>query len=169
MEEIHIFVERTVTQEVRKEFLSSIREYIFGFFLKSKKESMFYDDRVKEIIAEKLYLTGSATDILLKEGSAKGRAEGRVEGQMTEKLINNVIVSLNLLKALPNSSDLKIASIANTKEKFVKELRKIILKNTATKSKKLIFTHFFKDILLEEKQQKEILKSIADFYKKEKK
>lgn len=166
MKEIHIFVQRTVTEEERKLFIESLKSYIFGLFEISKQETMAYDNMLREVIDERLYLPGSAMDTFLKEGRAEGKIEGKAEGEATANLMNNLSFCLNLLKSLPNLSNSQIAALSKSKEKFVAELKKIVTHNTAAKAKKMILKEFFDDIKLDDKQMKEVLKDIDGYYKK---
>lgn len=160
MKEILIFVQRTVTEEERNLFLESLKSYIFGFFKISKQETMAYDNMLREIIDEKLYMPGSTMDMMLKEG--------RAEGEIKTNRLKNLAFCLNLLKNLPDLTTIQIATFSKCREKFVIDLKNIVTKNTATKAKKMILEQFFKDIELDKKEKEEVLKDLDNYYRKDK-
>ena len=165
IENILIFVKRTVTEEERNLFIKSLKRYIIGIFEMTNQEIMIVDDWVKEMVEEKSYLPGSAADRLLTEGREEGREEGRDEGEF----IKSLVVSLNLLKALPHFSDVQIADLAETDKEVVAALKKIVKKNTPAKVKKLIFAKFFTKIKLSTTDKKKLGKDIDNYFKVDKK
>ena len=124
---------------------------------------MAYSSMLKEVIEEKLYLPGSVIDVMLKEE----REKGRIEGKAQERMMGKFAFSLRLLKGLPYLSNLQIAKLSKSKEKFVADIKEIVTQNTAVKFKEIVFEKFFKDLNLDEEGKMEVMEDIDYYYKKD--
>ena len=117
----------------------------------SKKEKAAFEKYQIDLISERNVITTA-------------HIEGKEAGRMLEKLMNNLAVSLNFLKSLPNFSDKQISEMAKAEEDFVAQVRKIVSENSFDEAKELIIKTFFAEIELSEEQREEILGDVEKYY-----
>ena len=167
-----IFVKET-TEAEQEHFARVFFEYLSNIFKFSKKEFMVLSDSMREVIDKKMYVPGSYTDTLLKEGRAEGRAEGRVEGRVEGMEKGTRILALrttiHLIKHATAFSD-KMISETGKKSLTVKQvarLRKILRTHSVEQSQKLIFAEYFRNIELTQEEKSALSKDIAAYYQKE--
>ncbi len=151
--EILSFTQRNLSSYEKRELIVKFVRYIFAAHRFDEQEINQFTENL-DVMGQAV--VGSYADVLLEKGMEKGKIK-----ESTLKSIKSLCYSLKFLSGFPEE---KIAKVTSSTLKMTVTLRKLLEKNNVKSAEKAILKNYFKDVELDEKERKELLKSIRDYY-----